>query len=75
MLTEIDKYVIGKVKEKRVEKGMSQSALAFELEMSNGVIGKIESGKYGKKYNVAQLNEIARVLDCSIRDFFPKGHL
>jgi len=71
----IDKYVIQKVKEKRVEKGFSQSQLAFELNMSNGVIGKIESGKYGKKYNVAQLNEIAKVLECSIGDFFPKKPL
>lgn len=75
VLAPIDKYVIEKVKEKRIEKGLSQSQLAFELNISNGVIGKIESGKYEKKYNVAQLNEIAKVLDCSIRDFFPKGFL
>ena len=48
MVGEIDKYVIEKVKEKRIEKGFSQSQLAFELDQSNSFIKKIESGKYGK---------------------------
>jgi transcriptional regulator with XRE-family HTH domain len=75
VITEVDKYVIEKVKERRVKKGFSQSQLAFELELSNGFIGMIESGKYGKKYSVSQLNEIAKVLECSPRDFLPKEAL
>lgn len=71
MLSAIDKYIIEQVKAKRKEKGISQSQLAFELDMSNGFIGKIESGKYGKKYNPTQLNEIARILSCSPKDFMP----
>ena len=72
MVSAIDKYVIEKVKERRLKKGISQSQLAFELNLSNGFIGMIESGKYEKKYSVSQLNEIAKVLECSPRDFLPK---
>ncbi len=73
MVTAVDKYVIEKVKERRLKKGISQSQLAFELGYtSKSYIQKIESGKYDKKYNVSQLNEIAKVLECSPRDFLPK---
>lgn len=75
MVEEIDKYIIQKVKDKRLEKGFSQSRLAFELDQSNSFIKKVESGKYGKKYNVAHLNRIAIILDCSIRDFFPEKYI
>ncbi len=72
MPTEIDKYVIRKVREKRIEKKMSQSQLAFELGYaSQGYIGMIESGKYNKRYSVEQLNQIAKILECSIHDFLP----
>lgn len=75
MLHPIDEYVIKKVKEKRKEKGLSQSQLAFELDQSNSFIAKVESGKYDKKYNVHHLNEIAKILGCSFADFFPKQPL
>lgn len=75
MVGEIDKYVIQKVKEKRIEKGYSQSQLAFELDQSNSFIKKVESGKYGKKYNVGHINAIAKILECSIHDFFPEQPL
>ncbi len=76
MLTEVDKYIIEKVKERRLKKGISQSQLAFELGYTTkSYIQKIESGKEGKKYNIAQLNEIAKILECSPRDFLPKEAL
>jgi len=76
MVTEVDKYVIQKVKERRVKKGLSQSQLAFEIGLaSKSFIAMLESGKYGKKYSVAQLNEIAKILECSPRDFLPKEAL
>lgn len=71
VLEPVDKYVIEKVRERRIEKGFSQSRLAFELDVSNGFIGMIESERYDRKYSVAQLNKIARILDCSPRDFLP----
>jgi len=72
VLDPVDKYVIEKVKEKRIEKGMSQSQLAFELELSNGFIGMIESTRFERKYSVAQINKIAKIFGCSPRDFLPK---
>ncbi|MEZ5017675.1 MAG: helix-turn-helix transcriptional regulator [Flavipsychrobacter sp.] len=73
VVTKVDKYVIQKVLELRKEKGISQSQLAFEIGYSSkSYIQKIESGKYDKKYNVAQLNEIAKALGCSPKDFLPQ---
>jgi len=75
MVSSIDKYVIQKVKELRLNKGFSQSRLAFELEQSNSFIAKVESGKYGKKYNIYHLNQIAIIFECSPKDFLPKEPL
>lgn len=75
MVLEIDKYVIQKVRERRLEKGLSQSQLAFELDMATGFIASIESGKYEKKYNIHHLNEIAKILECSPKDFLPSKPL
>jgi len=72
MVSPVDKYVIRKVKEKRTEMGYSQSQLAFELGQSNSFIAKVESGKYGKKYNVIHLNDIAKILGCSPQYFLPE---
>lgn len=75
MVEKIDIYVIQKVKEMRIEKGYSQYRLAYELGQSESLIKKVESGKYGKKYNLSHLNKIAVILDCSIRDFFPEKYI
>ena len=75
MLEPIDIYVIERVREKRTAKGLSQSQLAFELEVSNGFIGMVESEKYEQKYSLAQLNKIAKILDCTFTDFLPKQPL
>ena len=75
MVSKVDKYVIQKVREKRLQKGFSQSQLAFELDLSTSFIAMIESGKYDKKYNVDHLNEIAKILECSPKDFQPEKPL
>ena len=74
MVTEINKYVIKKVRAKRLEKGFTQSRLAFELDQSTSFIKQIESGKYGKKYNISHLFEIAKILECGVGEFFPKDN-
>jgi len=71
MVSEIDKYAIDRVRELRQEKGISQSQLAFELDMSTSFIAMIESGKFKKKYNISHLNKIALILQCSPKDFMP----
>jgi transcriptional regulator with XRE-family HTH domain len=75
MKTKLDIYVIERVKEKRIANGFSQSDLAFELGMSVGFIGKIESHKYPSHYNLRHLNDLAKILKCSPQDFLPKKPL
>lgn len=72
MKTKIDLYVISKVREKRIEKNLSQAGLAYELNMSIGFIGKVESIKYPTHYNIKHLNDLAKILKCSPQDFLPK---
>ncbi|MEP7375880.1 MAG: helix-turn-helix transcriptional regulator [Chitinophagaceae bacterium] len=60
------------MKEKRIEKNLSQADLAYELDMSVGFIGKVESSKYPTHYNIKHLNDLARILKCSPQDFLPR---
>lgn len=75
MKSKIDQYVISKVKDKRLEKNLSQADIAYELGMSVGFIGKVESSKYTSHYNIKHLNQLAKILECSPQDFLPKKPL
>lgn len=70
MITAVDLYIIERVKERREACGLTQEALSHALNYSDGYINKFEAGK--KKYNTFHLNEIAKVLKCSPRDFLPE---
>lgn len=72
MKSKIDQFVINRVKEKRLEKNISQADLANELDMSVGFIGKVESNKYPSHYNLRHINLLAKILNCSPQDFLPK---
>jgi predicted transcriptional regulator len=74
-LSNIDKYVIEKVRERRQELDISQAKLAIELDVSDSFIGNIESPKHPSHWNIGHLNELAKVLDCSPKDFVPKEAL
>ena len=71
----IDIFVIDRVKEKRLEKSLSQADLAYELGMSVGFIGKVESPRYATHYNIKHLNELAKILKCNPQEFLPKKPL
>jgi transcriptional regulator with XRE-family HTH domain len=73
--SKIEQYVINAVRKKRIEKGISQKELAYMLDVSIGFIGNIENPEYRAKYNLNHLNEIAKVLDCSPKDFLPEKGL
>jgi transcriptional regulator with XRE-family HTH domain len=73
--SKVDQYVISQVKDKRVERNLSQADLAYELGMSVGFIGKVESIKYSSHYNIKHLNDLAKILKCSPQDFLPKRPL
>lgn len=69
--SDIELYVINKVREMRMTKGISQADLALKLNLSVGFIGHIENPKYRAKYNLNHINELAKVFDCSVKDFLP----
>jgi len=71
IITPIEQYVIDKVRELRLEKGISQRELARLLDLTDGFIGKVETPKERAKYNLEHLNAIAKILKCSPKDFLP----
>ena len=71
MTTEIEQFVIEKVKQKRMAVNFSQADLAHRLNVSNGFIGKVESPKYLAKYNLNHINTLAKIFDCAPSDFLP----
>ncbi|MGZ3922065.1 MAG: helix-turn-helix domain-containing protein [Bacteroidia bacterium] len=71
----IEQYVIDVVREKRKAKGWSQKELSYQLDVSLGFIGNAENPKYRAKYNLNHINELAKVFECSPRDFLPEKPL
>lgn len=74
-VSKIDRHVIKKVKERRIELGYSQAQLSYQLDVSASYIGQVESDKYKTRYTLERLNELARILKCSVQDFIPKAPL
>lgn len=70
--SEIELYITKKVKEMRLEQGMSQADLAFKLGVSYGFIGQVESKKFPSKYNIDHLDKLAFIFKCSPKDFLPE---
>ncbi|MGN7824857.1 helix-turn-helix transcriptional regulator [Chitinophaga varians] len=70
-LSAIDRYIIDKVREFREAKKYSQEHLSLLVGKAEGYIGNVESPKRGKHYNTKMLNELAKALECSPKDFWP----
>lgn len=68
----IEQYVIDVVRKKRIEKGWSQKELAYEMDLSIGFIGNVENPQLRAKYNLNHINTLARVFECSPKDFLPE---
>ena len=75
MKSAIELYIVQKVKEHRKKRKMSQRYLADCLNVSQSFIRNIENENDDTAYNIDHLNEIAKIFDCSIRDFFPEKYL
>jgi transcriptional regulator with XRE-family HTH domain len=71
----VDWFIVNKVKEIRTKKGLSQEDLAAHLNISAAYIGQVESPNFRAKYKTLHLNELAKLLDCSPRDFWPEKAL
>lgn len=74
-MTQIEQYVIDKVRELRQSKSITQFELANLLNCSPGFIASIESSKQKAKYNLNHINELARIFGCSPKDFLPDESL
>jgi len=70
-ISPIEQYVIDRVREMRIERKISQRELADLLEMSNGFIGMVESPIKRAKYNLQHIEKLAKILECSPREFLP----
>ena len=74
MRTEIEQHIIDRIREMRISKNKSQADIAYGLGFeSTGYIGQIESSNAdnSESYNINHLNEIAKILKCSPKDFWP----
>ena len=75
MKSAFDQYVSSAVRKERMAQGVSQATLAYGIGVSDGFISQVESPRHRAKYNLNHLNEIARFLGCSPRDFLPEKPL
>jgi len=73
--SEIDLYIIETVKKLRTEHKYSQAVLAVKLGVSDAFIGQIENPKNTCKYSMVQLNKLAKIFNCSPKDFLPEKPL
>lgn len=71
MKSDIDLYVIERVKERRKALSISQRTLSEILGRSLGFVGQVETPHCPAKYSVHQLYLIAKEFNCSAVDFFP----
>lgn len=74
-MTVIEKYIIEKIKTMRKEHGFSQLELSQKLEMNDSFISHVEATSKRAKYNINHLNEIAKIFNCSPKDFWPEKAL
>ena len=70
--SEIEQFVIDKVREIRLSKRVGQMNLSLAMGLNGKFVGNVESPKTPDKYNLNHLNKIAQILECSIKDFFPE---
>ncbi len=71
-MTQIEEYIVKRVKEMRTERGWSQQALADYMNLSQGFIRDVESPRRRQKYNLNHINTLARIFNCSFSEFFPE---
>ncbi len=71
--SELDFYIIEKIRDLRIKAGLDQVALAQKLGVSEGYIGNIENPKHTAKANIRMLARIANALELkSYMELFPE---
>lgn len=71
-ITNIERYTIEKVKEKRVAAGLSPRKLSLLLGLDDSYVAHVENPVYNNKYNLNHLNAMAVIFKCSIKEFIPR---
>ncbi|MCD7932834.1 MAG: helix-turn-helix domain-containing protein [Tannerellaceae bacterium] len=74
-MTEIEEYIISRVKEFRLSKKLSQQAFGDSINLSQGFIRDCENPRKRAKYNINHLHEIVKVYGCRFTDFIPNEGL
>lgn len=69
--SDFDLYIIENIKKLRIENKISQAVLAVKLGVSDAFIGQIENPKVRSRYSTDQLNSLAKIFNCSPKDFLP----
>lgn len=75
IISELDYYIINKVRDLRESGEISQVRLSILMELAEGTVGKIENPKERSKYNIRHLNLLAKALKCSPKDLLPEKAL
>ncbi len=70
--SKIDTYVIEAIRHERMAQNISQAMLAFGIGKSRGFIGNIENPTKKTHYNLQHINDIAKFLCVSPRQFLPE---
>lgn len=73
--TEIELFIINKVRALREERNIGQKKLSMELKLSMSYVGQAEDIYNDVKYNFNHINEIARYFNVPFSYFFPETHL
>jgi transcriptional regulator with XRE-family HTH domain len=73
--SKVDMFIISQVKKRREIENIHQDDIAIHLNVSTGFISHIESPYQRAKYNTSHLNELAKLLNCSPKDFMPEKPL
>ncbi len=68
----IELEIIKRIIEIRGKK-ITQRNIAEYLKVSPGYIGQVESKNSPSMFTFNQLNELAKLLNCSLKDFFPEN--
>jgi transcriptional regulator with XRE-family HTH domain len=73
--SKIELFVIEKAKGLREKAKISQSELAFKIGVSNGFVGQVESSKFPAKYSLDHIDKLAKIFNCSPKDFMPASSI
>ena len=75
MKTTFDNYVVEAVRKERMAQKISQAMLSFGIGVAHSFVGQVENPNHRAKYNLNHINEIAKYLGVSPRDFLPEKPL